>query len=188
MTSVLRFRTAIAISAALVAASAAAAAQAPRERVSYHLSGAARVPGATLAAGDYQFAASRQGDGYVVTISSGDVRARALALPVARTEAKGERYRVYERNGAHDAPAIRSWFRPGDLQGFMFAYSEDDARKLAHESGMVALATGLYPNDTAPLQLESFVLVNPDGARVPVTSAALASIEETPRGGVTAVR
>lgn len=133
-----------------------------------------RVPGATLAPGAYRFVAEPAGSMYLVRIqdASGAVLATAAAAATTRTNAHGEVYRSFERATA-GPPAIRTWFRPGNLHGFMFAWPEAEARLLAEESGSTVLALAGNPRRVAA-DAGAVFYITPAGERTALLAAQLA--------------
>jgi hypothetical protein len=135
-----------------------------------------RVPGATLEPGRYRFIVEPAGPMYVVRVQNerGAVIATAAAAATTRSNAHGEVYRSFERVG-DGPPAVRTWFRPGNLHGFMFAWPERDARALAQESGTTVLAhAGGGPRSGASVDAGSVFYVTPAGERTALLAAQLA--------------
>jgi hypothetical protein len=156
-----------------------AAGQAPTEQAEFTFASPTRVPGALLPPGTYRFIAERHGDGYAVQIAGNGADVRAIAVPVARTEAKGEVYRVFQSRGTEQPPALRAWFRPGSLQGFLLAYPSEQARALAAGSGMFALSAPASAGGQ-PIEFGSLRVVTPDGAQAPLTAVFLRGWDAPP--------
>jgi hypothetical protein len=145
-----------------------------------------RVPGATLAPGAYRFVAEPAGPMYLVRVTdvSGAVVARAAAAATTRSNAYGEVYRSFERATA-GPPAIRTWFGPGNLHGFMFAWPEAEARALAQESGSTVLALAGDPQRAASVDAGSVFYVTPAGERTALLAAQLAPALRDDEDGLT---
>ena len=136
-----------------------------------------RVPGATLEAGTYRFVAEPAGSMYLVRVQDarGMVVATAAAAATTRSNAQGEVYRSFER-AEPGPPAIRTWFRPGSLRGFMFAWPEPEARALAQGAGSTVLAIAGAAQQVGSAGAGDVFYVTPAGERTALLEAQLAPV------------
>jgi hypothetical protein len=114
----------------------------------------------------------------------GTVVATAAAALTTRANAHGEVYRSFERVGG-GPPAIRTWFRPGNLAGFMFAWPDADARALALESGSTVLAIAGDPKRIASGEADGVFYVTPAGHRTAVLASQLTPALRDDEDGLT---
>lgn len=135
----------------LVVASVAGAQPQAVDRTTLEFSTPVMVPGATLPAGRYTFEVSGiESSRNVIQVWNEDktrLMTTALAVPKARTNAKGDVVVTIARTDASMAPALKIWFYPGALRGHEFIYSEKQARALADETKTLVLSSNAPEGD-----------------------------------------
>lgn len=94
----------------------------------FTFSGPVQVPGATLAAGTYEFRLANPGSGHNVGIVSSrngkTVYAQFFMTPsLQRRHVDGDSLIVFRETKAGVPPAIRGWFYAGEEIGYEFMYS-----------------------------------------------------------------
>ena len=129
----------------LGAAPALAAAQPEwQDRIVVSFDAPVQVPGAELEAGSYLFQlADVRSTQQVVQIWDEDRQqlfVTAMAVPIARRDATGDVVVKFASTPQGDPPAVKSWFRPGDLRGHQFIYPEEQARQIASTSRELVLS------------------------------------------------
>jgi len=129
----------------LGAAPALAAAQPEwQDRIVVSFDAPVQVPGAKLEAGSYLFQlADVRSTQQVVQIWDEDRQqlfVTAMAVPIARRDATGDVVVKFASTPQGDPPAVKSWFRPGDLRGHQFIYPEEQARQIAGTSRELVLS------------------------------------------------
>ena len=126
-------------------AAGSARAQEAVDRTTLKFSTPIMVPGMTLPPGTYTFQLARtQGTRNVVQIWNEDrtkLFTTAMAISAARQDPKGDVVVTIQRTDPKAAPALKSWFYPGDLRGHEFIFPEKQARVLADESKTLVLSS-----------------------------------------------
>jgi hypothetical protein len=144
-----------------------------------------KIPGvrvAVLPAGTYvikvlESIASRN----VVQIFSEDetrLLATVLAIPNYRLQPSEKSEFTFWETPAGDAVALRSWFYPGDANGFEFAYPRKTAAEVARESHKDIPTVYAETEDAAQLKEARVGATTPEGAE-----AQLSSDYSTPAAG-----
>ena len=139
---------AVATLAVLVPATASA--QPSDKRTFFTFSGNVDMPGVALPAGKYQFRiANPDSSRNVIQVRSGDGK-KTLGLflthTAERVTASDDAEVRFLEAGAGAAPAIKTWWYPGERTGYEFVYPKAQARRLAQRTRQPVLTTR---NETA---------------------------------------
>lgn len=145
------------------ALAASAFAQPLDKRTFFTFSGPVTLPGVTLPAGKYLFrVVDPNVTGRVVQVLSGDgAKAYAMffTLPVQRLEAADEPEVRFMETPSHLAPAVKTWWYPGQRTGWELIYPKEQARLLAQRTAEPILTTRaetVKPEETKAGDLERF--------------------------------
>ena len=94
-----------------------------------------RVPGATLAAGSYIFklvdSQSNRNIIQIMNLRENKLYTTALAIPDYRLNPRSHTVMTFGETDAGCAPAVKSWFYPGDNAGNRFVYGKKEAEQMA---------------------------------------------------------
>jgi LPXTG-motif cell wall-anchored protein len=139
---------AVATLAVLVPATASA--QPSDKRTFFTFSGNVDMPGVALPAGKYEFRiANSDSSRNVIQVRSGDGKKTFglfLTHTAERVTASNEAEVRFLEAGAGAAPAIKTWWYPGERTGYEFVYPKAQARRLAQRTRQPVLTTR---NETA---------------------------------------
>lgn len=109
------------------------------------------VPGATLQPGSYVFKLmDSKSSRHTVQISTEDgarVVALTQAVPMKRTDSKGDVVLKFNPTDTGSPPAIKGWYYPGSLYGHEFVYPEEQAKQIAQRTKTIVLSTDVPGND-----------------------------------------
>ena len=109
------------------------------------------VPGATLQPGSYIFKLmDSKSNRHTVQISTEDgarVVALTQAVPMKRTDSKGDVVLKFNPTDAGSPPALKGWFYPGSLYGHEFIYPDDQARQIAQRTKTIVLSVDVPGTD-----------------------------------------
>ena len=140
------------LAAAFVAASViAAGADQWNDKTVLKFSAPVMVPGATLEPGSYVFKLmDSKSNRHTVQISTEDgarVVALTQAVPMKRTDSKGDVVLKFNPTDAGSPPAIKGWFYPGSLYGHEFIYPDDQAKQIAQRTKTIVLSVDVPGTD-----------------------------------------
>jgi len=103
------------------------------------------VPGATLRPGAYVFKLmDLKANRHTVQIfneSESKLVATTQAVPITRTDPKGDVVVKFNPTEVGSPLALKGWFYPGSLYGHEFIYPADQARKIAERTKTIVLST-----------------------------------------------
>lgn len=142
----------VSITAAIVVAWAAAvAADEWNDKTILKFSQPVMVPGATLQPGSYIFklmdlSATRH-TVQIMTEDGSKQIAIASAVPIKRTDPKGDVVLKFNPTDAGSPPALKGWFYPGSLYGHEFVYPEEQARQIAERTKTLVLSIDVPGSD-----------------------------------------
>ena len=126
------------------------------------------VPGATLAPGTYTFKLlDSQTSRHIVQIFKDDgteLVATTQAVPIKRTDAKGETVLKLNPTETGAPAAIKAWFYPGTLYGHEFVYPEQQARDIAQRTKTVVLSGDVPDSDMSKATLHTYDATGAKGA------------------------
>jgi hypothetical protein len=118
------------------------------------------VPGATLQPGTYVFKLmDLKANRHTVQIMNEDeskLVATTQAVPIKRTDAKGDVVVKFNPTDAGSPPALKGWFYPGSLYGHEFLYPSDQARKIAERTKTLVLSTDMEGTDREKGTIHTF--------------------------------
>lgn len=101
------------------------------------------IPGQVLPAGTYWFVLDRNSSNrHIVRIYSADWKtlyATELAIPAERLQVTDNTAIKFAETVS--APALLTWFYPGELTGHEFLYPKAEARELAQDTQQTVIAT-----------------------------------------------
>jgi hypothetical protein len=164
--------------ASLVVAAAAAAGTVDR-RTTFTFNAPVAVPGVTLPAGRYLFRVATYDTREVVQVVSGDEKtpyAMFFVMPAWRPVPATDPELTFIETAADMPHAIRTWWHPGQSNGYEFLYPREQARRLAVGSGTPVLVVEDVPawTESEPLIAEIAPLTEP------VAEQAFVAPEEAP--------
>lgn len=180
----------ILIGGALVAAGLSVAAPAGAQvrsdkAVYFTFSAPVAVPNATLPAGRYLFRlADSLVNRQIVQIYSADgskLHAMLMTLPQIRLRPSDDAEVRFLETPANQAPAIATWWYPGERTGWEFIYPREQARRLAQASKTNVLTTA--GNDSSSdMRSGDLVRVSPAGEQTPAApDSEVPAFEESDR-------
>ena len=124
------------------------------------------VPGATLQPGTYVFqlvdSNTSRHTVQVTKENDRNVIALAQAVPMKRTEPKGDIVVRFNPTDVGSPPALKGWFYPGSLYGHEFIYPEEQAKLIAERTKTIVLSVDVPGSDLQKGKLRTF---DPSGAR-----------------------
>lgn len=122
------------------------------------------VPGATLQPGSYVFKMmDSRAARHLVEISTEDgakLVTLAQAIPLKRTEPKGDIVVKFNPTAAGSPPAVKAWFYPGSLYGHEFIYPDAQAKEIAERTKTIVLSVDVPGTDLEKGTLRTY---NPSG-------------------------
>lgn len=125
-------------------AETARAAQPDSNAIVLTFSGPMIVPGVTLPAGKYRFeeadTSTTSGPIHIKSEDGTKHFATVMAIPVRRTDGKGDVVVKFAETDPGVAPAIRAWFPPGALTGHQFIYPASQAKSIADATKTLVLS------------------------------------------------
>lgn len=158
------YRIGILTIVALAACVSGAAASQWNEKTVLTFSEPVMVPGATLQPGSYVFKLlNSTANRHTVEIATEDgskVIAITQAVPMKRTDPKGDIVLKMSPTDAGSPPAIKGWYYPGSLYGHEFIYPENQAREIAARTKTIVLSIDVPGTD---LEKGTIRLFNPSG-------------------------
>ena len=121
----------------------------PVEPLYVNLAAPVRVPGVTLAPGEYVFAAGRPLAGQLVLdiYRAGAMSLAASALMVESPLPRPDRGTLLEYGGL-EPPFLRAWFHPVFRHGFEFVYPPDEAAAI-HAASAAAVPSAVFRGSRA---------------------------------------
>ena len=145
------WRTAGLAMAILIGSAAVAGANQWNDRTILKFSEPVMVPGATLQPGTYVFElmdsrASRH-QVQILTEDGEKVVTLAQAVPMKRTEPKGDIVVKFNPTAAGSPPAVKAWFYPGSLYGHEFIYPDKQAKEIAERTKTIVLSVDVPGSD-----------------------------------------
>jgi hypothetical protein len=109
------------------------------------------IPGATLQPGTYVFKLmDSTSSRHVVQVTTEDgskVMALTQAVPIKRTETKGDVVVKFNPTDVGSPPAMKGWFYPGSLYGHEFVYPEEQAKEIAQRTKTIVLSVDVPGTD-----------------------------------------
>jgi hypothetical protein len=164
MTSSKAFRAILGLSLGAMLFASTAQAQPEDRRTYFTFSGPVALPGVTLAAGRYVFrivdtTTSRK---VIQVLSDDEKRPFAMMNTITDTRrdpAKDATVSFYESPRGTPA-AVKSWWYPGETDGYQFIYPRAQAKQIAHNTGKPVLTTKTEDTKSAVTQ------VDPEGKNV----------------------
>jgi hypothetical protein len=130
-----RFTSFIVAASALALTLTTASADTFNKKTKLSFSQPIRVPGTTLAAGSYIFkmvdSQSNRNIIQIMNLRENKLYTTVLAIPDYRLNPSSHTVMTFGETGAGCAPAVKSWFYPGDNTGNRFVYGKKEAEQLA---------------------------------------------------------
>jgi hypothetical protein len=167
-----------------------ATAQLPDRRTIFTFSGPVSIPGATLPAGRYVFRLAEPGtSARVVQVFSADGKkpyGMFFSHPAERTEPARDPEVRFLETARGVAPAIKTWWYPGERTGFEFVYPKDQARRLAQGSKESVLTTKAASTATDQNNTANLARISPTGEESNVGDAAANAPTGTAQQGAVA--
>jgi hypothetical protein len=131
------------------------------------------VPNAELPAGKYLFRlADSLVNRQIVQIYSADgskLHAMLMTLPQIRQQASNRAEVRFLETAANQAPAVATWWYPGERTGWEFIYPREQARRLAQAAKTNVLTTAQNVPST-DMSSGDLVRVSPTGEQTPAAS------------------
>jgi LPXTG-motif cell wall-anchored protein len=152
--------------------SAASAQQPLDKRTTFKFSGPVAMPGVTLPAGQYIFRVVDSG-GRVVQVLSGDGTksyAMFFSVPAERVAPADKPEVRFMETSAGMAPAVKTWWYPGERRGYEFIYPKEQARRLAQGASQPVLTTQAQTTETAQTNSPELARVSAGGEERNVTA------------------
>jgi LPXTG-motif cell wall-anchored protein len=147
-------------------------------RTYFTFSGPVALPGVTLPAGKYLFRLADASNRDVVQVLSADGRtpyAMFFIHRVNRPEAPARPEVRFMETAAGMPSAVRTWWYPGERNGYELVYPREQARLLAKGTGEPVLAAAAEVKPTPQAAPPALARVQPSGEETPVAQAAPAA-------------
>lgn len=130
------------------------------ERTTLTFSEAVMVPGATLEPGTYVFriADTHSSRHLVQVFTEGQERlvTTTIAIPIKRTDPKGDIVLKFNPTEKGQPIALKGWFYPGSTYGHEFVYPEAQARHIAERTRTVVLSTDVLDSEADKATIRRF--------------------------------
>jgi LPXTG-motif cell wall-anchored protein len=163
-----------------------ALAQPADKRTYFTFSGPVAIPGVTLPAGKYLFRLADTSSRNLVQVLSADGKTPYAMFFIYRAEraepASNPEVRFMETAAAMPS-AIRTWWYPGDRNGYEFVYPKEQARLLAKGTGQPVLATIAETLPAPETPAPELARISPAGEETAVMTEA-PPIPATPTGRI----
>jgi LPXTG-motif cell wall-anchored protein len=157
----------------VVATVAAAAAQPLDKRTYFTFTGPVTFPGVTLPAGKYLFRFVDVNSRSTVQVLSADGVTTYALMMIHRAERSGvadnPEVRFME-TPAGMAPAIKTWWYPGESIGYEFVYPKAQARLLAAGAKQPVLTTASESTTPTTSNAPEYALITPGGDEIKITT------------------
>jgi LPXTG-motif cell wall-anchored protein len=157
----------LACAVALIASvTTAASAQQPLDRrTTFRFSGPVAMPGVTLPAGEYIFRLVDSGGRLVQVLSGDGTKSYAMffSVPAERLAAAEKPEVRFMETAAGMAPAVKTWWYPGERRGYEFIYPKEQARRLAQGASQPVLTTQAQTTETAQTNSSELARVSAGG-------------------------
>jgi hypothetical protein len=160
--------------AMLACSAGTASAQPADKRTVFSFSGPVAMPGVTLPAGQYVFRVADAG-GRVIQVLSGDgMKSYAMffSLPAERFDPAEKPEVRFMETASGMAPAIRTWWYPGERRGYEFVYPKEQARRLAQGASQPVLTTQAQTTTTEQTNASDLTRISSAGQESNVQSDA----------------
>jgi hypothetical protein len=135
-----------------------------------------RVPGTTLAAGSYVFklvdSQSSRNIIQIMNTRENRLYATVLAIPDYRLNPSSHTIMTFGEVGSGCAPAVKSWFYPGDNTGNRFVYGKAEAEQMAKSC--------LQPVPHVPTEVATAALKAPEVKTSNSTEPAVVALVQAP--------
>jgi hypothetical protein len=145
MSSSQLFRAVCGVGLGIAMFASAAQAQTEDKKTYFTFSGPIAVPGATLPAGRYLFRIADSTTGRrVIQVMSGDQKksfAMMNTIPDTRREAAKDATVAFYETPKGTPAAVKSWWYPGERDGYQFIFPRTQAIKIAKDTGRPVLTT-----------------------------------------------
>jgi len=154
------------------------------KRTLFTFSGPVRMPGRTLPAGQYLFRLLDTNVRGIVQVLSNDgtkLYGTFFTISALRLKPADQPEVHFLETPSGAAPAIRTWWYPGESTGFEFIYPKDDARRLAKSANQSVLTTQAQTSTTAETDTKNLSRIGSTGTETNVDSAAK-PVAATPAG------
>ena len=165
-----------------VIAPATASAQPADKRTFFTFSGNVDMPGVALPAGQYEFRiANPDSSRNVIQVRSRDGKKNFglfLTHQAERVTASDDAEVRFLEAGAGAAPAIKTWWYPGERIGYEFVYPKAQARRLAQRTRQPVLTTRTETSTTSEAQnSKELTRISPTGSESQVAENEAAEAE-----------